>query len=269
VTVTAQPTTPAAAESEYELDAVVADRRVAAEGVVVLTLCETVGEPLPPWEPGAHVDLLLPVPGGETMTRQYSLCSDPADRYEWQLGVLREPAGRGGSAHVHDALRPGSRVRVQGPRNHFPMLPSPRYLFIAGGIGITAIRTMVAAAEAAGAEWELVYGGRTRTSMAFLHELGSDPRVTVGPQDETRARVDDSAGSLDPRCRRGGRGHRALLVQRRHVRHLRDGGAGGRAGAPRLRAHRRGAGGQRLHDDLRLSVALPSSRARPLEGIDR
>jgi len=169
---------------EYELDAVVGSRHVAAEGVVVLTLREADGGPLPPWEPGAHVDLLLPGPDG-TLVRQYSLCGDPADRYEWQLGVLREPAGRGGSAHVHDALRPGSRVRVRGPRNHFPLLPSPRYLFVAGGIGITPLRTMVAAAQAAGAEWALVYGGRTRTSMAFLDELGGDPRVTVRPQDET------------------------------------------------------------------------------------
>ena len=168
---------------EYELDAVVGSRHVAAEGVVVLTLRAADGGPLPPWEPGAHVDLLLPGPD-DTLVRQYSLCGDPADRYEWQLGVLREPAGRGGSAHVH-TLRPGSSVRVRGPRNHFPLLPSPRYLFIAGGIGITPLRTMVAGAQAAGAEWELVYGGRTRTSMAFLDELDGNPRVTVRPQDET------------------------------------------------------------------------------------
>ncbi|GAA3072141.1 PDR/VanB family oxidoreductase [Pseudonocardia yunnanensis] len=180
---------------EYELDAVVGGRHVAAEGVVVLTLREAGGGTLPPWEPGAHVDLLIPGPDG-TLVRQYSLCGDPADRYEWQLGVLHEPAGRGGSAHIHDALHPGSRVQVRGPRNHFPLLPSPRYLFIAGGIGITPLRTMVAAAQAAGAEWELVYGGRTQTSMAFLDELSGDPRVTVRPQDETG--LLDLANLLDP-----------------------------------------------------------------------
>jgi ferredoxin-NADP reductase len=161
---------------DQETDAVVVERHDAAEDVVVLTLR---GE-LPGWEPGAHVDLLLP----DGSTRQYSLCGDPADAGTWRLGVLREPDGRGGSAHVHDALHPGTPVRVRGPRNHFPLLPSPRYLFIAGGIGITPILTMVAAAEAAGAEWELVYGGRRRTSMAFLDEL-TDPRVAVRPQDET------------------------------------------------------------------------------------
>jgi ferredoxin-NADP reductase len=76
-------------------------------------------------------------------------------------------------------------VRVRGPRNHFPLLPSPRYLFVAGGIGITPILTMVAAAEATGARWELVYGGRRRASMAFLDELaGYGERVAVRPQDE-------------------------------------------------------------------------------------
>jgi ferredoxin-NADP reductase len=184
VTIAAQRTTTVTpVGGEYEADAVVESRYEAAEDVVVLTLRESGGHPLPRWEPGAHIDLLLPAPGG-TGARQYSLCGDPADQYEWRLGVLREPDGSTGSAHVHDALHPGTQVRVRGPRNHFPLLPSPRYLFIAGGIGITPILTMVAAAESAGAEWELVYGGRRRASMAFLDEL-TDARVTIRPQDET------------------------------------------------------------------------------------
>ena len=166
--------------SEFEADTVVESREEAADGVVVLTLREVGDHPLPRWEPGAHVDLLL----DDGLSRQYSLCGDPADHHLWRLGVLRELEGRGGSAYVHDVLHPGARVRVRGPRNHFPLLPSPRYLFIAGGIGITPILTMVAAAEAAGADWRLVYGGRARSSMAFLPEL-TDPRVTVCPQDET------------------------------------------------------------------------------------
>jgi ferredoxin-NADP reductase len=163
---------------EDEADAVVERRDDAAEDVVVLTLT---GE-LPGWTPGAHVDLLLP----DGSARQYSLCGDPDDHGRWRLGVLREPGGRGGSAHVHDALHPGTPVRVRGPRNHFPLAPSARYLFVAGGIGITPILPMLTAAEAAGAEWELVYGGRRRTSMAFLDELATyGDRVTVAPQDET------------------------------------------------------------------------------------
>ncbi|MEV5383597.1 PDR/VanB family oxidoreductase [Streptomyces sp. NPDC052721] len=166
----------------YEAELVV-DRRVpAAEGVLALVLRHPLGEELPAWEPGAHVDVLL----GQDLERQYSLCGDPADRHLWRIAVLREADGRGGSAYVHEQVREGDKVRVRGPRNHFPLQPSPRYRFIAGGIGITPVLPMLAAAEAAGAEWTLLYGGRTRRSMAFIAELERyGDRVTVAPQDES------------------------------------------------------------------------------------
>ncbi|KUO10222.1 PDR/VanB family oxidoreductase [Streptomyces sp. DSM 15324] len=166
----------------YEAELVVERREPAADGVLALTLRHPLGAPLPAWEPGAHVDLVL----GPGLERQYSLCGDPADVMAWRVAVLREPAGRGGSAHVHEQLGQGDKVRVRGPRNHFPLRPSPRYRFIAGGIGITPVLPMVAAAEAAGAEWTLLYGGRSRDSMAFTGELARyGDRVTVAPQDET------------------------------------------------------------------------------------
>jgi ferredoxin-NADP reductase len=171
--------------AEYEADVRLEEKRLAADGVVVLTLREVSGAPLPPWTPGAHVDLLLDGALGDGPTRQYSLCGDPADHHVWRIGVLREPEGRV-SVHVHDVLQEGDVVRVRGPRNNFPLQPSPRYLFIAGGIGITPLLPMVAAAAAAGADWQLVYGGRRRDSMAFLDELsGHGGRVSVRPQDET------------------------------------------------------------------------------------
>ena len=174
-------TTTTLATAEFEADVRVAAKDVAAEGVVALTLHEVDGHPLPPWAPGAHVDLIL----DDAPTRQYSLCGDPADHHSYRLGVLRDPNGRGGSLHVHDRLRAGDTVRIRGPRNNFELVTSPRYLFIAGGIGITPILTMIAAAEAAGADWRLVYGGRQRASMAFLEELARyGDRVTVCPQDE-------------------------------------------------------------------------------------
>jgi ferredoxin-NADP reductase len=167
---------------EVDLRLRVTRRRTGAEGVVVLDLADPSGADLPEWSPGAHVDLRLP---GE-VTRQYSLCGDPADRTTWRIGVLREAQGRGGSQHVHEALHEGAEVDVRGPRNHFVLVPSPRYLFIAGGIGITPLLPMLAAAEAAGAEWELHYGGRSRRSMAFLEALeeATGTRVTLHPQDE-------------------------------------------------------------------------------------
>jgi cytochrome P450/ferredoxin-NADP reductase len=157
-------------------------RRPAADGVVALTLHDLAGRPLPPWEPGAHVDLVL----DGAPTRQYSLCGDPGDHHAYRLGVLYDPNGRGSSRYVHDTLRDGDVVSLRGPRNNFPLVPSPRYLFIAGGIGITPMLPMIGAAEAAGADWRLVYGGRQRTSMAFLDELaGYGDRVSIRPQDET------------------------------------------------------------------------------------
>ncbi|GIJ31066.1 PDR/VanB family oxidoreductase [Micromonospora sediminimaris] len=162
---------------------VVTDRDPAAEGVAVLSLCRPDGGDLPAWTPGAHLDLEL----GPGLVRQYSLCGDPADRATMRVAVQLEAEGRGGSRHVHKRLTPGATVRVRGPRNNFPLVAAPRYLFVAGGIGITPIRPMVAAADAAGADWRLVYGGRSRATMAFadaLREKYGD-RVGLYPQDET------------------------------------------------------------------------------------
>ncbi|WTP61679.1 PDR/VanB family oxidoreductase [Streptomyces phaeochromogenes] len=167
--------------TSYEAELVVERRDLAAEGVLALTLRHPLGEELPAWEPGAHIDVVL----GPGLERQYSLCGDPADRHSWRVAVLREPDGRGGSAHVHGQLEAGGKVRVRGPRNHFALQPSPRYRFVAGGIGITPILPMLAEAEASGAEWTLLYGGRTRNSMAFVEELSPyGDKVRIAPQDE-------------------------------------------------------------------------------------
>lgn len=167
-------------EPVFEADAEVVARRVESDGVVSLELG---GVDLPVWDPGAHIDVVLP--GG--LVRQYSLCGEDG---RWRIAVLREPDSRGGSAWIHDHAHPGTVLRIRGPRNNFPLLPAPRYLFVAGGVGITPILPMVAAAEAAGADWTLHYGGRSRASMAFVKDLESyGERVVVTPEDE--------AGMLD------------------------------------------------------------------------
>ncbi|MFI9813867.1 PDR/VanB family oxidoreductase [Saccharothrix variisporea] len=165
-----------------DFEVVVWRREVIAENVVRLTLRHPAGDPLPAWTPGAHLDLVL----GPGLVRQYSLCGDPADRSVMQVAVLLEPSGRGGSREVHSTLVEGRAVRVHGPRNHFPLVSADRYLFIAGGIGITPIVPMIRAVAARGAEWRLLYGGRTRSSMAFADELAAQygDRVIIRPQDE-------------------------------------------------------------------------------------
>jgi ferredoxin-NADP reductase len=170
------------ATAEFETQARVSSKHEAADGVVTLTLCAADGSALPHWEPGAHLDLIL----GAAPTRQYSLCGDPDDTHHYRVGILRDPNGRGSSLYVHDTLQEGDTVRIRGPRNNFPLTSSPRYLFIAGGIGITPLLPMIRTVEAEGADWRLVYGGRQRTSMAFLEELSRyGDRVSVRPQDET------------------------------------------------------------------------------------
>lgn len=164
-----------------DLDVIVDEVNDVATSVVSLVLRPVSGVPLPPWSPGAHIDVVLP----SGTVRQYSLCGDPADVDSYRIAVLDAPEGRGGSAEVHRALVPGTKLRISAPRNQFPLLPSPRYLFIAGGIGITPILPMIDAAAAAGASWRLVYGGRTAESMAFAERLAQrGDQVVLVPQDE-------------------------------------------------------------------------------------
>lgn len=168
-----------------------------ADNVLSLRLHSPTGTSLPIWEPGAHIELALP----SGRCRQYSLYGDPTDTQYYRIAVLRDPAGRGGSAEVHADTRAGQLITVQGPRNHFPLLPSEAYLFIAGGIGITAMMPMATRVASADAEWKLVYAGRRRASMAFFDEvraLGSD-QVELMPADE-RGRPDLEAiiGAVAP-----------------------------------------------------------------------
>jgi ferredoxin-NADP reductase len=175
-------TTPGANVHEFTSDLIVRHRSTPAEGVVVLDLGHPENEELPRWEPGAHIDLIL----DDGLTRQYSLCGDPNDSSVWRVGILLDPNSRGGSRYVHDNLNEGATVRVRGPRNHFPLVDTPHYRFIAGGIGITPILAMLEAVQRAGGDWTLLYGGRTKASMAFAKDLSEryPERVTVWPQDE-------------------------------------------------------------------------------------
>jgi ferredoxin-NADP reductase len=166
---------------ETHLELVVRGRSYVADGVVMLDLARADQTQLPDWQPGAHIDLIL----RDDLVRQYSLCGDPGDRTLWRVAVLLEPESRGGSDYVHNHLHIGSAVRVGVPRNHFPLVPASRYLFIAGGIGVTPIIPMLAAATQNGADWKLVYGGRGLNSMAFTDDLRQryGDHVVVWPQD--------------------------------------------------------------------------------------
>ena len=186
----------ASAYREVETDLAIVRHETVADGVLELTLADPDGADLPAWTPGAHIDLVLK----PDLVRQYSLCGSTSNRSEWVVGVLLDPDSRGGSQFIHDELRQGTTVRTRGPRNHFGLVSSPRYQFIAGGIGITPMLPMIEAAEARGADWHLLYGGRERSSMAFLERLERfGDRVTVSPRDEREGRLDLASVLGEPR----------------------------------------------------------------------
>lgn len=162
-------------------DLVVTSKTVMAEGVISLTLAHPERERLAPWTPGAHIDLFLP----NGLIRQYSLCGDRWNNYEYRISVLREPESKGGSEYIHDSLNVGDSVGLGGPRNHFHLVPATEYVFIAGGIGITPILPMIQQAEIQGIPWTLRYGGRARSSMAYLDQLKEyGEKVMIFAEDE-------------------------------------------------------------------------------------
>ncbi|MEU6231350.1 PDR/VanB family oxidoreductase [Streptomyces sp. NPDC047042] len=180
------PGRPPATETPVIRELVVATRHQEAEDVISLRLEAPDGAILPPWQPGAHIELRLP----SGRKRQYSLCGDPADRYRYRIAVRRIAGGKGGSAEVHDTLEDGARVAVTAPRNAFPFAAEASLLLIAGGIGITPILPMAREAARRGLDWRLVHTGRSRASMPFAAELAelaaaAPDRVLVRPDDES------------------------------------------------------------------------------------
>ena len=176
----------------------VAARARVAEDIVRLDLAPAEAGELPPFSAGAHVDLLL----GNGQVRQYSLCNDPADRGRYRIAVLREPASRGGSAYVHDALTEGAMLSIGAPRNLFGLDETAReHVLFAGGVGITPILAMAYRLHALGARFTLNYSARSRARAAFLEELASAPfaaAVRLSFDDEPDTRLDLDAALADP-----------------------------------------------------------------------
>lgn len=138
--------------------------------VLYLTLEDPRGRALPAWSAGAHIDLIV----GDYV-RKYSLCGDASDRNRWQVAILREENGRGGSVHIHDTLAAGSKVSVTGPHNHFHLGDAEdRHVLIAGGIGITPILAMADRLKATGKPYELHFAGRRLADMPLLARAQRD-----------------------------------------------------------------------------------------------
>jgi len=182
-----------AASEEANLEVIAQAVTPVAEGVIAIDLARADGLPFEAWAPGAHVDVVI----GPGLVRQYSLCGPLDNRSHLRIAVLREPQSRGGSQALHERLKPGDRLEIRGPRNAFPLPEASEYVLIAGGIGITPLLPMVAQLARTGARWKLLYGGRTRRSMAFTETLAvHGARVSIRPEDETG--LLDIAGWIGP-----------------------------------------------------------------------
>ncbi len=178
---------------------VVQSAEQAADGILRLRLVSPDGKPLPRWSPGSHIDVEC---GDTGLSRQYSLCGDPAETGVFEIAVLREADGRGGSAWMHANATPGARLRIRGPRNHFRMDESAsKLILIAGGIGITPISAMARRAQELGLDYELHYSGRSRGCMALADELEvlHGDRLHLHVKDEG-SRADYAALLAEPRA---------------------------------------------------------------------
>ncbi|MDQ8727109.1 PDR/VanB family oxidoreductase [Bradyrhizobium sp. LHD-71] len=141
------------------------------------TLHAVDGDHLPAFTAGAHIDLHL----AEGSVRSYSLINDPSERHRYVIAVKREEAGRGGSAHIHDNLKAGEALTLCGPRNNFCFDEGDHpSIFIAGGIGITPILSMIRRAVTLGRRWFIHYASRTRRDAAFLDEIDTLVRSSHG-----------------------------------------------------------------------------------------
>lgn len=169
----AQAQAPAQAGVQHQTLAVVVRRkRLEANDICSLELLAAGDQALPAFAAGAHVDVHLP--GG--LIRQYSLCNDPAERGRYLIAVLREPASRGGSTAVHDAIREGDRLSISPPKNHFALAtdagPS---LLLAGGIGVTPILAMAEQLQADGRDFRFHYAARSPARAAFVERVRAGP----------------------------------------------------------------------------------------------
>ncbi len=130
------------------------------------------GEPLPAWDAGAHLDIVV----APEYLRQYSMSGNPANRHEYQIGVLREQHGRGGSLLMHRIFTPGRKLFISRPINHFPLREDASFSYLfGGGIGITPLIAMAHRLHAIDANFVMHYSGRERSGMGYQEDIKTFP----------------------------------------------------------------------------------------------
>jgi ferredoxin-NADP reductase len=158
------------------------------------------GDTLPPFSAGAHLEISIPGEhGAAPLIRHYSLCNSPAEPDRYVVAVARAGISRGGSTAMHQRVHVGMSLSARSPRNNFPLQESAgHFLFIAGGIGITPILSMIRWCEAAGKSWSLLYCARSRQRAAFLEELNvlGNGRVAYHFDEDSPGQLADLEGAL-------------------------------------------------------------------------
>ena len=150
----------------------VSKKTVEAQDIQSFELVDAQGAALPAFTAGSHIDVFLPA----GLIRQYSLCNDPSETHRYVLGVLRDPASRGGSQAMHDAVNEGDVLQISRPKNHFALAPEAKSsLLLAGGIGITPILCMAEQLAQQHAPFEMHYCTRERERTAFFERIGGAP----------------------------------------------------------------------------------------------
>lgn len=146
------------------MDVVVRSVETVAPRIKSFELTDPAGGQLPPFTAGAHVDITLP----NGLVRSYSLLNDSRERDRYVIAVLHEEAGGGGSAWVHESLRPGDTLSIAAPQNRFEIDEGGDHnILIAGGIGITPILSMAERFDELGIDYRLIYCTRNREETAF------------------------------------------------------------------------------------------------------
>ncbi|WP_411885462.1 PDR/VanB family oxidoreductase [Polaromonas sp. YR568] len=138
------------------------DRTLETGHIVRLELVHATGAELPVFTAGAHIDVHLP----NGMVRQYSLSNSPAERHRYVIGVLRDPAGRGGSESVH-GLKAGDEIDISVPRNHFPLVKASHTTLLAGGIGVTPLLSMAEQLLLDGSDFDIHLCTRSQSHTPF------------------------------------------------------------------------------------------------------
>jgi len=171
------------------LSLVITGVRELAPGIRAYELRNPDGDELPEVQAGAHLQIPVQLQDGNTGIRHYSICSNPQRRDIYEIAVLRDDNGSGGSIAVHEQFDIGQRLHCALPRNNFGLHDdnSPAVL-IAGGIGITPIKPMAQALRARGNTLEIHYAARSRKGMAFgdrlQREFSDDIRFYSSADDE-------------------------------------------------------------------------------------